>query len=221
MILIIINGQTKLPCSLEYQTINLLPEWNYSSLFNNGNDHQKIYHPRFIRIPRCNGGYCSINRLQQTINNDEWNQSECRPINIQYKTIIQTIKSYDQYKIQKSLEYRKIQIAYHTGCQCYCRQQQQQQCENNRKQFFNDSCQCECRLDLADEQFDCSKRFTRHGHMFWDNDRCECRCPQFYYEYIHHLNPLLSMNNQYYCPNGHYLDQNSCKCFKQKTNNIL
>ncbi|KAH9425502.1 Nucleolar complex protein 3 [Dermatophagoides pteronyssinus] len=163
----------------------------------------------FIRIPRCNnGGYCSINRLQQNINNDEWNQSECRPTNIQYKTIIQTIKSYDQYKIQKSLEYRKIQIAYHTGCQCYCRQQQQQ-CENNRKQFFNDSCQCECRLDLADEQFDCSKRFTRHGHMFWDNNRCECRCPQFYYEYIHHLNPLLSMNNQYYCPNGHYLDQNN------------
>ncbi|XP_046908971.1 uncharacterized protein LOC124490493 [Dermatophagoides farinae] len=202
-------------CSLEYQTIDLDSE---SSTTNSINGHQSIhYYPRCIRVSRCIG-CCS---MQGQINFDDWNQRECRPTNIQYKTIIQTAQSIDHYHhnpdMMMKLYHRKVQVAYHTGCQCYCRQHLMNQCSNQRQKFYNDSCRCECRPDLVHERFECTKRLTIHGHMFWDNDRCECRCPQFYYAYKHHLHP---MSIDTFCPRGHRFDMNNCKCIKQK-NNIL
>ncbi|OTF75047.1 VEGF protein-like protein [Euroglyphus maynei] len=198
-------------CSLEYQTIDLDSLSSQSNHSYGGGQTWIHYYPRCIRVPRCIG--CCSKRGQ--INFDDWNERQCRPINVQYKTVIQTGQSIDHNGMKKLFR-RKIQVAYHTGCQCQCRQNPR--CQNIRQKFYDDSCRCECRPEIATERFECSKRLTIHGHMFWDNDRCECRCPQFYYAYIHHLNPMPSDT---YCPSGHYLQLNNCRCIRQKNNIIL
>src|SRR5699024_152379 len=101
---------------------------------------------------------------------------------------------------------RYLKVAVHTGCRCRCRANPYGLCPSTEKhQFMPDTCQCRCRNQ--NQSAECAKRSNEFGVMFWDQDQCRCRCPQFLESYLYKIDPPVQK-----CSTGNrFDDKHECR----------
>lgn len=162
-------------CSLELQTIDLNAEYSTSM-------DTIRYYPSCMKVARCSGCCSGGNFLYEQLYG-------CFPTGTIYKDIIQYGQTIDKFarpgQNHIKIKQRKVKVAIHTGCFCGCNNNPLGDCYYKQSQRFNNlTCKCECLESFKQIEIDCGKRFTFSGPMFWDKNRCECRCPQYYFGYI-------------------------------------
>lgn len=167
-------------CSLQFVSVQLpnstVP--GVSSVSGNA-----LYYPTSVRVQRCTG-YCGKSGLDNDLR-------QCFPRGpVIIKSVTQLIQAVNPNAAsgnsslpatgqlsQVQIRRRQIPLETHTGCWCGCKYNPTGSCPLRRQRFDAATCRCECTNLSVKEK--CSQRKLPWGAMFWDERRCQCRCPQF------------------------------------------
>ena len=84
-------------------------------------------------------------------------------------------------------------IVWHETCKCVCRLTSA--ICNDRQEWNENKCKCECKVDLIDK-ITCDKGYI------WNPSTCSCECDR-------------------YCETGQYLDYENCVCRKKIIDNLI
>ena len=134
---------------------------------------ERVFYPYSIKVNKCSGDYNNIN-VKLCVPNI------VKDINIKVFNLLVRIN-----------ESRKI--VWHETCKCVC-QFTSATC-NDRQEWDENKCRCECKEDLV------SKLACKKGYM-WNPSKCSCECDR-------------------YCETGQYLDYNNCACRKKVTADLI
>ena len=133
------------------------------------NKNEIVFYPLSIKINKCSGNCNNINDPIAKV---------CVP------SIVKNMNIKDFNMLSRINETRKI--TWHENCKCICRFTSAA-C-NNKQEWNENKCKCECKEDLIDKLL-CDK-----GYM-WNPSTCECECDK-------------------YCGAGQYLDYDNSVCRK-------
>ena len=140
------------------------------------NKGEPVFHPLSIKVNKCSGGCNNINDPMAKL---------CVPnivkdMNIKVFNLLARIN-----------ETRKI--VWHETCKCVCRLRSA--ICNDRQEWNESKCKCECKEDLIDK-ITCDKGYI------WNPSTCSCECHR-------------------YCETGQYLDYKNCVCRKMIIDNLI
>ena len=134
------------------------------------NKNEIVLHPLSIKVNKCSGNCNNINDPMVKL---------CVP------SIVKNMNVKVFNMLARINETRKI--TWHETCKCICRFTSAV-C-NNKQEWNENKCKCECKEDLIDKLV-CDKGYT------WNFSTCTCDCDK-------------------YCEIGQYLDYENCVCRKK------
>lgn len=176
-------------CQTELKTITL-PEYreDEESPVVSRRESNAIAYPSCVRVPRCSGccGESSADNLMLS----------CVPTNKTYERVLQHVQT---MRTSNNLLWpswmtmmggsslvmikRYVNVEVHLACACLCPNNPAGKCASHKHRFNVETCNCECYNE--EQRPACALRVVNKVQaMFWDANRCRCRCPQYYRQYI-------------------------------------
>ena len=138
--------------------------------------NEPIFYPLSIKVNKCSGNCNNINDPMEKL---------CVP------NIVKDMNIKVFNMLARINETRKI--SWHETCKCVCRFTSAV-C-NNKQEWSENKCKCECKEDLIDKLV-CDK-----GYM-WNHSTCTCECDKC-------------------CEIGQYLDYENCVCRKKLIDDLI